>query len=464
MKWPHLLLPVLLSIALPCTAEEIDWKKIALETDEPAFGQLISRVLPNSQGEKLGLQAGDYIVQIDDQQIRGYGSKRTREDQILFFVRKGGRLEEAIVHSGNIGYYYSEIFRPWLAYLRGEIGVLSDEWENDVVAFLMQLRNDPPEKLLESWEAIREKGYPEDELDAVIRARIAWQQNEPAQVRDAFEKVVAEFEALPMIYFTMLEDLAVASNQTGVLRELHRLDPATSMTTDDQIRLWDELEVDPNPPHLNLLAKAEQLRGRDIVTELERLEGEKDSVRGIELFRRSRRSDVSPGRFINFRNKIPDDVTNFHFHMVVVPECSGYSDSWVSNVKVSIDSIHKSGKAPYGSSLISRIGIGDSPYSGPYILSSGAHNAMIRKTDDEGLRIGLYNLDENKKMIRIREMPKTPHTLDMICLDGESAVFCDGRPYSHLPFSQDHDGLAVVIHLSGMGALFTEINFWELNP
>ena len=77
-----------------------DWKKIARDTDEPALGQQVIHVLPQSQAERIGLKVGEFVVQVDEQQVRGFGIRNFNVERALFFVPKGGKSDYAAVESG----------------------------------------------------------------------------------------------------------------------------------------------------------------------------------------------------------------------------------------------------------------------------------------------------------------------------------------------------------------------------
>lgn len=89
----------LLSIGVLTSVAE-DWKKIARDTDEPALGQQVMHVLPQSQAERIGLKVGDFVVQVDGQQVRGFGIRNFNVERALFFVPKGGKSDYATVESG----------------------------------------------------------------------------------------------------------------------------------------------------------------------------------------------------------------------------------------------------------------------------------------------------------------------------------------------------------------------------
>ena len=332
-----------LSISLRLSAD--DWETIALGTDEPAVGVRIEAVEPGSVAENLRLEPGDFIHQIGEQQIRGFGKRDPRQEEVIFFVRKGGFTESAVVPAGKLGFRSSYVFKPWLEYFRGGIGRQDTTWDDEVVAALEAMHDDP-EAAEQSWAAAREKGYPEDELDAFVRAYLSWRKGDLIPVQETFDKVFQEFEVLPAVYATRLEDFAFFSHNTSVLRKLKALDPDSALVSDAYLEAWDLMEVqDPAPVHL--LRLAADLRGED---QIETVSAPPDMKRDyLPQFLEKKGLGAPPGHFNNPTFELPPGLEDFHFSMTFSAHCTGYHERWGSLIRVLlVDSERDSSSLPPG--------------------------------------------------------------------------------------------------------------------
>lgn len=437
-----------------------DWKKIARESDESAFGLRIEQVIPASQAEQLGLKKGDFLLQLDEQQLRGWGLKRRGDEQALFFVKKGGTSDFAIVKSGKIGVYYREVFRPWIAYLRGEIGTPSDKWEEAVTEVLLNL-HDNPATAEAGWEKVLETGYPADEMDAFVRAYVRWRQGKPFSAKEAFDKVVREFEVLPAVYFAKLEDLAYASNQTEVLRKLHELDPETSLIGSKYLEIWDKLKPEVSAPR-NLLALAKERRAEDISEGLQMPDGAGKSARPIQELLDQKTVQVTAGQYRLHQFQVPKGVEDFHCSISTHIHCHEHSDRWASLARLLLYADSREDWEGFPSNRLARIGIGDSVRNGPYLRLEGGMTSYSRHYEAPELHLPV-TLDETKE-VRPRDESAPPHKLEIVKIGDEVAAYCNGICYLHLPVAKSIETMAFSLHISGLEFVLTDFDFWSLEP
>ncbi|MCG8601407.1 MAG: hypothetical protein MI807_14785 [Verrucomicrobiales bacterium] len=443
------------------SATAADWKKIARETDEPAFGQRIVHILPDSQAERIGLKVGDYVVQVDEQQVRGFGMRNFDVERAFFYVRKGGEADYTTVESGKVGYIMEEVFRPWIAYLRGEIGTPSEKWEDDVTTVLLQMHENP-EAAGEGWKKVREAGYPADELDAFIAAYLAWRKGEPIPVREAFDRVFEEFEVMPALYFAKLEDMATAAGQTDVLRNLKDIDPESSNVSDRLASVWDKIDYEDKAPK-NFLEMAEARRGKEITADLEKYETEKTSIRPMTSNPlECKVMSATPGHYQFYRGEVPEGIRNLHCRFRLHASSTGFHDRWSSRMRLDLYAADKEEWDEYGSSLLGRIGVGEDRHAGSYIYAEGGHRGY-RKFGDVGIVNGITK-GVVKETVREVDFDAPPYQLDLIYLDQHIAIYFNGVCYLNLPCGEGINDLALGLHVCGMTAYPESFQVWELNP
>ena len=380
MKWvKSVLFVVLLFFAIAAFAE--DWAKVAAETAEPGFAMRIEQIVPGSQAEQFGLKEGDYFYQIGDhatQGLRGLRGLRREADEMLFYCRAGGAKGTAVLKSGTFGIGFVETFRPQLEYLRGEIGSPDPRWDGATAEALAMLERDPKAAEKE-WNKVAALAYPEDELDAFVRAYCAWRLGRTVPVRDAFEKVHAEFSTMPHLYAAFLEDMAHASGQTDLLRKLRDQDPASSNLTAEQVKGWESFDSSPTPLD-RLLEAAEKRRGRNLVPELKACEGE-DHEKWAERLDRLKALDTfhsDPGRYTFTKFKLPDDVRDFHYSISLYAYQYGFDDKNASGVRIGAFASKEEAK-PLGAGPLGEIGVYGNRFAGTLVAGRGGYGNTVRE-------------------------------------------------------------------------------------
>lgn len=440
-----------LILALPVYAE--DWEKIALETDEPSFGLLVEEVESGSAGEDLGIERGDFLTQLDEAMLRQGKLAKDSEGKALFFVKSGGRASDAVIEGSDLGITYHESFRPWIGWLRGEIGT-EMESEKERIVEVLSIMEQRPEEALSVWQAVREAGYPEDELDAFVRAFCAWRSGRPAPVREAFERIHDEFEIFPMVYYDRLEDMAFATHQTEVLRKLRELDPPTSLVSESLIAVWDQLQrTDPDP--IDLIEKAASMRGRDVTDEIVVPDGAKEGTRPTSILRNSRPFRIKPGFYRHFRGLVPEGVEDFHAVLECRIVCHDHHERWASLARLGLYAPESEERGGIKSSLVAQIGVGDQITRGPYVLIDGGMNSGGRAWFEP-------NFDLAPAEGEGRRPSQPPRRIEIIKLGGEVATFVDGIQYMHLPVPDSLRTFHLNFHVSGLELAPMKFHLWEL--
>lgn len=445
------------------------WRNIALETDEPAVGLQIVSVTPGSRAEELGLKPGDFVTQFGETLVRSFWIKRSGEEQ-MFFVRGGGEAEEAVVQGGKVGFRAVEVSRPWVPYLRGDLGVSDPRWDVDVFAALREMQHEP-EAALASWERVEEAGYEPDELSRFIKAYIAWKRGTPVALKEVFEAIHDEFEVMPPFYFFALEDMAYATNQIDVLGGLKELDPESSSIYEKYLERWMEWSENRPADHRPITVEDVMRRhDREITAGLNA--GDKEGEKGVlspKYLKQKRAHGARPGHFRYSYLKHPEDLTNTHIRVRFRAGSFGNHERFGSTVRMTLSSATKLNADQRGATKLAEILVGDSRDGGDYLTVEGGTSYSDRKYLDTGIDIPKIELEEGQTGGDRSDIPDDPEllsdsiTFDMICDSDEVAVFCNGISYMQLPSSVVFNDLNLVFHLSGTGVMIEDFKVWKLN-
>lgn len=440
-------------LLMPALGE--DWAKIAAETDEPAFGMRIEFVSPDSPAGRIGLKSGDFIYQIGERAMRGFVDRNRNQEETLFFC-KGGRKGTAQLEPGKIGVNYVEEFRPQLAYLRGEIGGAGPRWDAAAVEALALLAGKPAESL-KRWEEAKALGYPDDELDAFVRAFAAWRTGRPFYVRRAYEAVDAEFKTMPRLYAAFLEDMAYASGQIDLLRTLRLADPDSSKVPEALLKTWETLRAEPLPER-RLLDLAKQRRDRDLLPEIGVLDADQPAGAEDRLERLKIRKGLgaNPGRIQTTRLRLPDEVKDFHlvlsFHLFVWE----FHETSTSRARLGV----------YGGTtgkrldrpVLAELTVVADRFIGTRISARGGHDWTLRHQRRLDKHIPVKGREKEGEAPRM----SGPFRVELVRLGGEAAVYCDGVPYCHLPIDATVDNYEVQWLLGGISAMPAAFEAWSL--
>jgi hypothetical protein len=447
---------ILATLLAPASAE--DWATVAAETDEPAFGMRITKVLPGSQAEALGLGIGDFVYQIGERAMRGFVGWDRREEETAFFCRSG-RKGTATVRPGKMGVNFVEELRPQLAYLRGEIGSSDPRWDTVAAESLALLAADH-DGALRKWSEAKALGYPDDELDAFVKAFTAWRLGRPFSMREAYDAVNAEFSTMPRLYAALLEDMAYASGQIDLLAALHRIDPLSSKVSPRHLETWESIAAGPLP-NRRLLDQAAKLRDRDILSELSPLDGE-DAPKWEERLGKLRDHgsfSASAGRYQMTKFRLPEGVDNWHLRISCPLYVYEFHDRWNSAARLGAYSDEANGRR-LGSRTLAEIDIIAERHIGTQISASAGHNAVDRKIRLLNKPIpykGDEKEGEKSRMSRV-------FNIDMVRLGGEIGVYCDGVAYCHLPIDPNAPTTELNWFVSGISARIAAFEAWSLKP
>jgi hypothetical protein len=444
---------ILAMLVAPVCGE--DWVKLAAETDEPAFGMRIEAVVPGSQAESIGLKPGDTIYQMGDHAMRGFVVRSRAGEETLFFCR-GGKKGSAQVRAGKIGIHYVESFRPQLAYLRGEIGRKDPRWDAKAVASLALLPADPA-AALKTWQETSGLGYPDDELDVFVRNLAAWKLGKPFSARKAYEAVDAEFKIMPRLYAAFLEDMAYASGQIDVLRKLREADPDSSTLSSSLADFWEEIAARPTAER-NLLDLAKQRRGADLLPELavlpeDKLAGAKERIENLKA---KGTFSAPPDRINTTRVKLPDTTKDCHFVLVFELHDAVFSETALSRARLGLYA-GRAGKR-LDQPVLAELTVSANPYAGTLLSARGGQDGSLHQHLLPGRNIPVKDAGKEGE----RGKTSGAFRIDLIRLDGEAAVYCDGVPYCHLPIDRTVDNFELQWLVSGISARISSFEAWSL--
>ncbi|MDF1738496.1 MAG: hypothetical protein P1U86_05000 [Verrucomicrobiales bacterium] len=463
MKRLHLVL-LFLTISPGASGEDIDWRQIATETDEPSYALEIIQVTPGSQAARLRLKSGDYFMQVGHQLVREFGLRRSGGEDRFFFVRKGGREEEAVVKGGVIGLRFREAHRPWLGYLRGEIGTSDPKWDDAVVKAL-ELMREAPEEAIEEWEKAVTAGYQKDELSAFFDAYTKWRLGRIAPVQKAFDAILKEFEVIPFVYYVGLEDMAIAFHELDILRALHELDPDSSTLKEADIEKWEQISDEDSPASPVVLATIGKRHHKRITPELTL--GDKEGTKGIvspDFLIKNKPLGASPGHYRLSHLAHPDGITKLHLRMKFRIASFGNHSRNLSAARLRLYS--KTGDDE--TIRISETMV-EAPESGDSYLSFFPTGSTSRRRFRLP-EISIPRLKSEKEDFGSarEDIPEDPQnlsdliTLDLVCDEKSVAVYCNRVALSDLPHPRNLKDLAVSFHVSGVAVVPESFDVWTL--
>jgi len=461
---------VSVSLALLCcvatttlAADSDDWERIAAETGEPGYAMRIVSVTQGSQAEALGLRVGDYVYQIGESAMRGFTSRMHRQDEVLFYCREGGSTSTAVVRAGRLGVIYEEAIRPQISYLREEIGTRDPRWDKAVVEALANM--EPQPDLAETmWDQVKALSYPDDELDAFVRAYCGWRAGRDVPLRATFDKIVEEFVVMPRLYAALLEDMAYASGETEVLRQLHAMDPDSSQTPNAQIAAWETFDSSPLPAR-STLDEAVARRGRDLRDEITAVENERinDPDAYLAHLRRLSRFAPEPGRFSSVRFRIPEEVRDFHYSVSFQCLVLEHHHAYASEVRISVVIDDEDGDAQEGNRgpdnrHRTRMAVQSHRALGAVVSASCSYGEQSRRIKRPDVDIPVLS------HLPPGAAPPDPaeFRLDIIRLDREIAAYLDGTPYFRLPVDPAAPNSDFIFFTSGIEAKLTRFEIWSL--
>lgn len=443
-------------LCLIASASGEDWVKIAAETDEPAFGMRIEVVEPGSQADSIGLKPGDTIYQMGDHAMRGFVVRSRAGEETLFFCR-GGEKGSAQVRKGKIGVSYVEVFRPQLAYLRGEIGRSDVRWNANAVDALALLPESPSASL-DKWEEAVALGYPRDELNSFVRNMTAWQLGKNFSARNTYEAVNAEFKTMPRLYAAFLEDMAYASGQIDILKKLREADPESSTVSSSLIDLWEETAAAPVAER-NLLELATRQRGRDLLPEIVVLEQDQPpgAEKRIELLKNKGGFSAPPDRIVTTRVRLPDTVKDCHVVLVFQLHDAVISETSSSRARLGLYGGREGERLEQP--VLAEVTVSATLFAGTSLSVRGGLDGALHPHRRPGKLVPVKGVERETGPAPISEAFR----IDLIRLGGEAAAYCDGVPYCHLPIDSTIENYELQWLVSGITAEVSALEIWSLN-
>jgi len=456
----------LLAIFVSCLVAEAvgenetkpDWEKIAKETDEPAFGLVVHEVFENSQAEKFGMEAGATIFQLDDQSFYGVGLKRNGLEQAFFYVPKGGRVKREIIQPGKIGWVGAAMFRPWLAYLRDEIGVRNEKWDSAVVEALEAVVTDPKVGH-EKWKQVIELGYPQDDLDGMVKALTDWQLKKPIRLRPFWDQVVAGFDPVPPVYFYVLENLAIAKGDLEVLAALQESDPATALLEPEVVKEWQEIGIDAKTSPISTLKKVRALHGENVTKKLAKWDDGSSNVNYRHESLVKKWSSISrPGYPARHEAVLPPDLVDFHMTVEMICIAFEHTDNhYISQLRWMVYEAPEAGERLRYGKQVAWIGVGREFGETGAVYYRAGSSTKTRRVNHPSIQIPqkVANFTEHPKdFSKIPKDPKNlsrPLRIDIVGFGDEVALFADGVRYALVPRSIGGKQLGISMQNSGCG-------------
>lgn len=145
----------------------------ALETSAmPVSGLWIEKIVPGHQAERLGIEADDVIVSLDDRRLWAKGIDWNRSDkaQTLRLITRNGEERTMQVQPGLVGVSYYSYRRPELAYIRRAD---RNKQLDELVLVGLMMRSRDPDLAETAWHHAIEAGYEPDDLSDACLAVIA---------------------------------------------------------------------------------------------------------------------------------------------------------------------------------------------------------------------------------------------------------------------------------------------------
>lgn len=446
-----------------------DWFALAEATEEPGYALRIEHLNPDSQLKQLGLEVGDYIYQVGDYGVRTAIRRRREGSQILYYCKAGGKKGTVIITPRSVGAVAMPVFRPQLDYLRGEIGRRDPQWDKATVAALALLATDPADGE-KAWEDAKAAGYPDDELDAFVRAYCAAKLGREIPIRKAFEAVDGEFATMPQIYFANLEDMAYASGQTDLIRRLHEIDPGASSIRESFLERWEQFDASPVGPE-RLLERAIAARGRDLTPELTLvLRGDDEKNRKhdafvLQVLQESGHLNAKPGYFRTCNAKLPEGESDYHLSATFILAVDEFHEKWTANLRFGAfaekakEPEKEEGKAAFGTlshfrltadrkSRLTRL---------DYYAGGDATRHEHFLPGREILLKSELGPDNNGRKPELFQV-------DLVRLGNEAAIYLDGEALAHLPVDEALPTAFLGFSISGIHVRFSRFHVWGLKP
>lgn len=445
---------------VPSWIRSEDWNRIATETDEPGFAMRLASITPGSQAEAAGLKVGDYVYQIGERAMRGMVSADREAEEVLWYCRKNGRKATVTVQPGQLGVHFEEVLRPQINFLRGEIGTRDPRWDAAAVAALSQLQMDPSgaDTL---WRHVKSLAYPDDELDAFVQTYCGWRASREIPLRATFDRIVKEYDTIPRLYATVLEDMAFASGETDLLRRLYAMDPNSSQIEASLVEKWNQFDSSPltAQPTLN---EALARRDRDLRNEILPVESKStNNMPGqIAHLRQNSPFAPEPGRFSEARFRLPDDTRDFHYSITVECSVPEHHPVFVSEVRISAQ-LDSGSPIPQklSDSLGTRISVQAREQLATTVNVSGYPGTQSRR----------FQGPESPMPVLGPASATTPapksatFRLDVVRAGREIAAYCDGFAYCRLPIDPLLATSSLHFFVCGMEVNPVKFEIWSLS-
>lgn len=204
--------------------DEIGSIDALVDSKLPPSGLRLTKVLPDSQAEALGLSVGDIVRRIDDQYLWTHYQSwpRTEEPQQLHYVSRNGEARSVRIQPGRVGVNGLGVWKPELLYIRGK--GRSEKWDRDVLVGIVKRWTDP--ELAETcWRRAIDAGYRRDYLSAMCGAAIALEQGRAEAAADfAFFARNEDRDNGQLVHPVLLYRVAIANYKIKAALEIAQRD------------------------------------------------------------------------------------------------------------------------------------------------------------------------------------------------------------------------------------------------
>lgn len=406
----------------------------------------------------------------------------------LHFATPEGVRQSRRMEAGPLGARVSRSHRIDLAYLRGEIGVRGEAWDEEILQACRCWKSDRDTCETALHLAI-ESGYPPDALTDWFRVQFALLSEDGPE--DEMESFLAHFDArpLPWVYIPPLHDALAVCGRIDFMQRIE--DEAGENCAFDKETIqrfleWTDGEVKlPSVPLLERARSGQKVSINEIFESVDDVtEEDRRALMGKPF------SYASPPRFIYqviFRpepsasgeeRKIPHDI---HYRLVATPFATGHDKKWSTNFRVGFTNIFAEDSHRPPERRYEMRGPALSMHSLDVYLLKPFGSMTLLSTNANGFP-GIHGRRKDDFVIIYIDDPKLPDAFsdrfeqsrdkltaapdplefDLIRKGNEIGAFVNGVCVVHLPVDPASKGeIEIAIRSMGMKVYVHEQDLWE---
>ena len=434
-------------------AEPVDWFEIADNTDAPAIGGTIVTVKADSSAEGQNFQVGDLISRLNNGY---YGFDKEIPDdpyEVQIYSPKNGTNRTVKFPGGYMGINIRFFNRPWISYLREEIGIRGT-WDEELVELMVELFGSGTGRAsMEQWQGIVDSGYPEDDaLYDLIELAFALQNGQTIQPYYFFTRWESELSPMPDTVFHILERMALVINDRRLLKALSDINIDNMRVSRSDLR--------------TLLSKGKGVQsknGGDLFDYVQSIKGQRLEKNMRDVGSRNHKQlvnrksvSVENGRYLSywFSGQKSHKSKEFHFQIKFRAVGKPISSRYAATIRIGAyryDNQAKESKAKFGT--ISIIQAKD----GSRVECLGNDISYVMKFNDE------QSIPTNiigKPVNDIKDSPLI--TMDLIYLKDQCAVYLNGKAMGHWPITDSAYDSCLSFYTTGCEVRFQDFAIWGL--